>query len=155
MMDVTVVTRTPAGSFDDSKFPFRVVRQPGLAALLKLVRGTDIVHVVGPAIVPMAVGLLFGKAVAVQHGGYMAVCPIGNYLHLPVERLPRALSERKLSGVLSLPVRGDEPGEKRTESFFDDAAEVAARARGGEYWGERSYREARGVAADGDDLSWD
>ncbi len=84
-IDVTVVTRTPAGACDDSKFPFRVVRQPGFAALVKLVRETDIVHVVGPAIVPMAVGLLFGKAVAVQHGGYMAVCPIGNYLHLPDE----------------------------------------------------------------------
>lgn len=83
MNEVTVVTRTPAGSIDDSKFPFRVVRRPGFARFLSLVRDTDVLHVVGPAIAPIAAGLFFSKPVAVQHGGYMAICPIGNYLHQP------------------------------------------------------------------------
>jgi glycosyltransferase involved in cell wall biosynthesis len=80
---VTVVTQTPAGHIDDAQFSFRVVRRPGTAELFGLVRDTDIFHIVGPAIVPMAMGLLLGKPVAVQHCGYMAICPIGNYLHQP------------------------------------------------------------------------
>jgi glycogen synthase len=80
---VTVVTQTPAGKIDDSQFSFRVVRRPGTAQLFGLVRDTDIFHIVGPAIIPMAMGLLLGKPVAVQHDGYMAICPIGNYLHQP------------------------------------------------------------------------
>jgi len=85
--EVTVVTRTPAGEIDASQFPFRVVRRPSPAQLFGLVRRTDIFHVVGPAMFPIAVGLLLRKPVAVQHDGYMAVCPIGNYLHLPGRRV--------------------------------------------------------------------
>jgi len=80
---VTVVTRTPAGKFDDSKFPFPVVRLPRATKLFNLIRAADVVHVVGPAILPMAFGLLLRKPVVVQHDGYQAVCPSGIYLHQP------------------------------------------------------------------------
>ncbi len=81
--DVTVVTRTPGGTMDDSRFPFRVVRLPSAVKLYGLIRSADVVHVVGPAIQPMALGLLLRKPVAVQHDGYQAICPSGIYLHQP------------------------------------------------------------------------
>jgi glycosyltransferase involved in cell wall biosynthesis len=81
--DVTVVTRTPAGTMDDSHFPFRVVRLSGVARLYRLMRDADIIHVVGPAILPMAMGLFLRKPVIVGHHGYQAICPSGNYLHQP------------------------------------------------------------------------
>jgi glycosyltransferase involved in cell wall biosynthesis len=81
--DVTVVTQTPAESFDDSRFPFRVVRRPGPLRLFRLIRSADVIHVVGPAILPMAMGLFLRKPVVVEHHGYQAVCPSGIYLHQP------------------------------------------------------------------------
>jgi glycosyltransferase involved in cell wall biosynthesis len=85
--NVTVVTQTPAGTFDDSGFPFRVVRRPSFLELYRLIRRAEIVHVVGPAILPMAIGLLLRKPVVVEHHGYQAVCPSGIYLHQPDAKL--------------------------------------------------------------------
>jgi hypothetical protein len=47
--NVTVATETPAGSCDDAKFPFRVVRRPGVIRLWQLVRASDVIHLAGPA----------------------------------------------------------------------------------------------------------
>jgi glycosyltransferase involved in cell wall biosynthesis len=81
--EVTVVTRTPAGSMDDARFGFRVVRFPSKRQLYRLIRRADVIHISGPAILPMAIGYLLRKPVVVEHDGYQAVCPLGNYLHLP------------------------------------------------------------------------
>jgi glycosyltransferase involved in cell wall biosynthesis len=81
--EVTVVTRTPAGTMDDGRFGYRVVRFPTTRLLYRLIRRADIVHISGPAILPMAIGYLLRKPVVVEHDGYQAVCPLGNYLHLP------------------------------------------------------------------------
>jgi glycosyltransferase involved in cell wall biosynthesis len=85
--DVIVATQTPAGTSDDSQFRFRVVRRPGFLKLFRLIRNADVVHAVGPAILPMAIGLLLRKPVVVEHHGYQAVCPSGIYLHLPEAEL--------------------------------------------------------------------
>ena len=81
--EVTVVTRTPAGTMDDEHLAFRVVRFPSTAHLYWLIRRADIVHVSGPAILPMAMGLALRKPVVVEHHGYQAICPSGVYLHQP------------------------------------------------------------------------
>ncbi len=81
--EVTVVTRTPAGTMDDAHLAFRVVRFPSVVQLCRLIRRADIVHVSGPAILPMAIGLLLRKPVVVEHHGYQAICPSGSYLHQP------------------------------------------------------------------------
>jgi len=81
--EVTVVTRTPAGSMDDARLGFRVVRFPSKRQLYRLIRRADVIHISGPAILPMAIGYLLRKPVVVEHDGYQAVCPLGNYLHLP------------------------------------------------------------------------
>jgi glycogen(starch) synthase len=81
--DVTVVTRTPAGTMDDEHLAYRVVRFPSTAHLYQLIRRADILHISGPAILPMAMGLLLRKPVVVEHHGYQAICPSGVYLHQP------------------------------------------------------------------------
>jgi glycosyltransferase involved in cell wall biosynthesis len=81
--NVTVVTETPAGNYDDSKFPFRVVRRPGVIPLWQLVRGSDVVHGAGPAFLPMFLAWLSRKPFVVEHHGYQATCPNGLFVHQP------------------------------------------------------------------------
>src|SRR5882762_1849664 len=56
--EITLVTQTPAGNYEDSAHPIRVIRKPGLIRLWQLVRKSDVVHVAGPALSPLFVTLL-------------------------------------------------------------------------------------------------
>ena len=82
-IEVTLITQTPASGMDDSKLSFRVVRQPSLPELISVIRATQILHVAGPAILPLAMGLLLGKPVLLEHHGYQTVCPNGLLLYGP------------------------------------------------------------------------
>jgi glycosyltransferase involved in cell wall biosynthesis len=82
-IQVTVVTQTPAGKFDDASFPFQVVRQPGFLALARLIRAADVVHIAGPALAPMFLSWLLRKPYLVEHHGYQAICPNGILLQQP------------------------------------------------------------------------
>jgi glycosyltransferase involved in cell wall biosynthesis len=81
--DLTVVTQTPAGGFDDRSLAFRVVRQPRLIELWRLIRGCDVVHLAGPALMPLFLARLGGKRVVVEHHGYQAVCLNGILVYQP------------------------------------------------------------------------
>lgn len=81
--EVTLVTRTPADAEKDAKLPFRVIRQPSKAKLFRLLRDTDIVHLAGPAFLPLALGLLLRKRVVIEHHGYQAACPNGLLFYQP------------------------------------------------------------------------
>jgi glycogen(starch) synthase len=81
--DVIVATRTPRGGMDDSSLPFGVLREPTLTQLFQLFRKADVIHLAGASIVPMVLGLLLRKPIVIEHHGYQAVCPSGNYLHEP------------------------------------------------------------------------
>jgi glycosyltransferase involved in cell wall biosynthesis len=83
VFDVTLATQTPVGNHDDSSLPFRVVRGPGLANLLQLVRKSDVVHVAGPALAPLLLGRLLRKPLIIEHHGYQATCPNGLLFHHP------------------------------------------------------------------------
>lgn len=87
MFDVTVVTRTAAGATEDGKLPFRVVRRPSFRELLALVRGTEVLHLAGPALIPLAMGLALGKPVVIEHHGFQAACPNGQLFYAPNQRL--------------------------------------------------------------------
>ncbi len=87
MFDVTVVTRTAVGTAEDGKLPFRVVRRPAFRELLALVRGTEVLHLAGPALVPLAMGLAMGKPVVIEHHGFQAVCPNGQLFYAPYQSL--------------------------------------------------------------------
>jgi glycogen synthase len=81
--DVTAVTQTPAESFDDSALLFRVVRRPGLTELWRLVRGSHLLHIAGPALAPLILGFLAHKPTVVEHHGYQAICPNGILIYKP------------------------------------------------------------------------
>jgi len=82
-IDVTLATMTPADGMDDAALPYCVVRRPGAAALLRLVLKSDVVHVAGPCLLPLAFSLLLRKPVVVEHHGLQAVCPNGHLLYQP------------------------------------------------------------------------
>jgi len=75
--EITLATQTPREDFEDSALPFPVVRRPGFWRLMRLVRGADVVHLAGPALEPLALGLLWRKPVVIEHHGYQAICPNG------------------------------------------------------------------------------
>jgi glycosyltransferase involved in cell wall biosynthesis len=80
---VTVVTETAAGSYGDGALPFRIIRRPGTFELLRLIRASDVIHVAGPALLPMFLAWMLRKRFIVEHHGYQAICPNGILLHQP------------------------------------------------------------------------
>jgi glycogen synthase len=81
--EITLTTQTPAERFDDTSLPFRVVRQPNLIQVWDLARASDVVHVAGPALAPIILGLLARKPVVVEHHGFQTICPNGQLLIEP------------------------------------------------------------------------
>ena len=77
---VTVVTQTRGSSFADESLTFSVVRRPGAVRLWKLIASSDLVHVSGPALLPMFFALLARKPLVIEHHGFQAVCPNGQLL---------------------------------------------------------------------------
>jgi glycosyltransferase involved in cell wall biosynthesis len=75
--EITLATQTPAAGFDDRQLPFQVVRQPSLSQLWRLVRSSDLIHVAGPALSPLVLGLVMRKPVVVEHHGFQTICPTG------------------------------------------------------------------------------
>src|SRR5579872_2031825 len=82
-MECTVVSETPAGTAVDSDFPFRVVRNPSLLELARLLWQSDLVHVAGPALRPLVLSFILRKQVVVEHHGFQALCPNGLLFHEP------------------------------------------------------------------------
>jgi len=80
---LTVITQTPRGNFDDSQLPFPVMRSPSLWKLMRIVRASDVLHVAGPSLAPVALGLFARKPVVIEHHGYQAICPNGLLIHQP------------------------------------------------------------------------
>jgi glycogen(starch) synthase len=94
--EVTLVTQTPRGSFDDQALPFAVVRQPDLMRLWSVIRASDMIHVAGPAIAPVALGWLARKPVVIEHHGYQAICPNGLLSYQPERTIcPGHFQERR------------------------------------------------------------
>jgi glycosyltransferase involved in cell wall biosynthesis len=84
-IEVTLVTQTPGGAMDDSILPFRVVRQPSIGNLIRLVRAADIVHVAGPALLPLALGLVLRRFVVAELHGLQVACPNGLLFYEPTQ----------------------------------------------------------------------
>jgi glycosyltransferase involved in cell wall biosynthesis len=81
--EITLATQTPAENFEDESLPFRIVRQPSLIQVWGLIRASDVVHVAGPALAPMILGLLGRRPVVVEHHGFQTICPNGQLLIEP------------------------------------------------------------------------
>ena len=74
---VTVLTRTEESAPEDASYPFDLVRRPGFWKLVQHIRHTDLVHLAGPAMLPLVIALLLGKPVVVEHHGFHTACPNG------------------------------------------------------------------------------
>jgi len=81
--NLTLVTETPAEDFDDRLLPFRVLRQPSFIQLLQAIRASDIIHVAGPALLPLLLGVLTRKSIVIEHHGFQTICPTGQLLIEP------------------------------------------------------------------------
>jgi glycosyltransferase involved in cell wall biosynthesis len=84
-LEITVITHTRAGKMDDTLLPFGLVRQPGPLSLLRLIWHADVVHLAGPCMLPMCLGILLRKPVVIEHHGYQAICPNGLLLYEPTK----------------------------------------------------------------------
>jgi glycosyltransferase involved in cell wall biosynthesis len=82
-IDVTVVTRTTETTTEDASLPFRLLRRPKFWRLVRLLRKADVVHLAGPALLPLAISLAFRKALVVEHHGFQAACPTGLLFYEP------------------------------------------------------------------------
>jgi glycosyltransferase involved in cell wall biosynthesis len=85
VIEVTLLTQTPAGSMDDSQLPYRVVRNPSLMDLIREIRKADVVHLAGPTLLPLMIGCLLRKPVVIEHHGFQAVCPNGQLFYQPTQ----------------------------------------------------------------------
>jgi glycosyltransferase involved in cell wall biosynthesis len=81
--EVTVATTTPASGMDDSTLAYRVIRKPGFARLFQLNREADVIHLAGPAFLPLLLPLSMRKPVVVEHHGFQAICPNGQLFYEP------------------------------------------------------------------------
>jgi glycogen synthase len=81
--EVTVVTQTPSGDFDDRTLPFPVVRKPSFTELWRLIRSCDVVHLAGPSLAPLFLARLARRPALVEHHGYQAICPNGLLVYQP------------------------------------------------------------------------
>jgi glycosyltransferase involved in cell wall biosynthesis len=81
--EITLVTEIPPDSYNDGLLPFRVIRQPSVGELWKLVQASDIVHIAGPALLPLVFGRLARKPLVVEHHGFQTICPNGQLLIEP------------------------------------------------------------------------
>jgi glycosyltransferase involved in cell wall biosynthesis len=84
---VTVVTQTPGNAVEEQSLPFNIVRQPRLRTLFSLVRSCDLLHLAGPAMTPLMIGLLVRKPTIMEHHGFQAVCPNGQFFYSPEHRM--------------------------------------------------------------------
>src|SRR5580704_8096898 len=60
---VTVVTLTPADRMNDSRLPFEVIRCPSFVRFVRLVRSASVIHLAGPALLPLSLAWFFRKPV--------------------------------------------------------------------------------------------
>jgi glycogen(starch) synthase len=81
--ELTVVTQTPPGDFDDRSLPFPVVRKPTFRGLWRLIHNCDVVHLAGPSLAPLFLAWLARKPALLEHHGYQAICPNGLLVYQP------------------------------------------------------------------------
>jgi len=83
--EVTLVTQTAGDRSLDTAEPFRIVRRPGKRALFRLMRDADVIHIAGPALLPLALAFLLNKPFFVEHHGCQVACPNGLLFYEPTQ----------------------------------------------------------------------
>jgi glycosyltransferase involved in cell wall biosynthesis len=83
VIELTLLTQTPADSMDDSQLPYRVVRGPSFTDLIREIRRANVIHLAGPTMLPLAIAHALRKPTIVEHHGYQSNCPNGLLLFQP------------------------------------------------------------------------
>lgn len=78
--ELTLVTETPQGEFDDTSLGFRLLRRPSHPQLAREIAAARVVHLAGPALRPLWMALRKHKPVVVEHHGFHTICPNGQLL---------------------------------------------------------------------------
>lgn len=86
-IEVTVATGSSDADAPDSDDSFRLVRDAGIAGLIRLIWRSDIVLLSGPALLPLILTWILRKKAVIQHHGYQAVCPDGSLVHFVEQRV--------------------------------------------------------------------
>jgi glycosyltransferase involved in cell wall biosynthesis len=86
-IDLTIATRAPATDSRDQDGSLHVVRDTGIFRLLRLIWESDVVHLAGPALLPLFLAWLLRKKAVLHHHGYQAVCPDGSLIHFADRRV--------------------------------------------------------------------
>jgi glycosyltransferase involved in cell wall biosynthesis len=76
-VEVTLLTHTASRGTDDTRFPYKVIREPGLREWIRQIRGADVVQLEGPALLPLVLCTVLGKPLVLRHHGYQSICPNG------------------------------------------------------------------------------
>jgi glycosyltransferase involved in cell wall biosynthesis len=85
--EVIAVTHSKASAIEDLRLPFRIVRNPSLTCLSKLILDADVLHLAGPALLPLILALAWRKPVVVEHHGFQVACPNGQFFYTKEQRL--------------------------------------------------------------------
>jgi glycogen synthase len=86
-VEVTVATPASARSEHDSNNSFHIIGEVRFLELLRLVWKSDIVHLAGPAMLPLVLAWLLRKKAVIVHHGYQSVCPDGSLVHFADQRV--------------------------------------------------------------------
>jgi glycosyltransferase involved in cell wall biosynthesis len=116
-ISVQLVTLTPAGdNHSDSLLSFEVIRRPSLGKLVRLFRSADIVHLAGPALLPLALSWLFHKRTVLEHHNYQSICPNGLLIFQPDQSI---CPGHYMSGHYGKCIQCNSNGLGRTRSLRD------------------------------------
>ena len=81
--EVTLATQTLARECDDRDLLFSVARRPRVGRLWHLMRAADVIHLAGPAVLPLLLARLQRKPCVVEHHGFQTICPNGQLVIEP------------------------------------------------------------------------
>jgi len=86
-VEVTVATTSQGVGPGSANEPLRIAGDAGFFRLVRLIRESDIVHLAGPALLPLMLAWFFSKKAVILHHGYQAVCPDGSLVHFVDQRV--------------------------------------------------------------------
>ncbi len=86
-VNVTVATPSPTSGSRNAGDSLQVVGNAGFFRICRLVWRSDVIHLAGPALLPLLLAWFFSKKAVILHHGYQAVCPDGSLVHFVDQRV--------------------------------------------------------------------
>jgi glycogen(starch) synthase len=101
-LELTLITSTPANGMNDKDYDFQILREPKFSTILREMRGADMIHLAGPLLIPLILGLALRKPVVIEHHGFQTICPNGQLFLEPDQKpCPGHFMARRYSKCIS------------------------------------------------------